>query len=142
MVFCAVVCVTAFITASGALIKVNDNTKGVWGPYEPYEQVADWIYSQESSHQPDTLVIMTGGGAIGQNYYITHDGQRPPLNMGTLTYDNYEQYNTVYLFEGHDYASQTAQEILAEHYIVVEEREYEVGAGHSMVVYVYARKYL
>jgi uncharacterized membrane protein len=138
MAFGVVVCVMAFSLGSGALTKVIGHTKSAWGMWEPYEQVANWIYSQESSHHPDALVTMTGGGLLGQSYYITHDGRRPPLNLGSLTLDNYEQYNIVYRFDGHDQMNQASLDILDEYYYLVEEHKIVSGA-QNRVVYVYAR---
>jgi hypothetical protein len=140
MVFCLIFCVMAFSLGSGMFMKVGEHIKGIWGAWEPYEQAAEWIYEHETSHQPDTLVAMTGAAPRGVNYYVTLDGRRPPLNLGNLTYDNYEQYNTVFRFDGHGIASQDTQDILTEYYEIVEERKYVSGAGLGQVVYVYVKK--
>jgi hypothetical protein len=107
-----------------------------------YEQASEWIYAQESAHRQDALVTMTGDtdsivqtGTVGFNYYITHNGQRPPLNIGWLSYDTYRDWNIVYRYDGHFAMNPNEQAILDEYYELVD--EYQEG---GMIIYVYEKK--
>jgi len=119
----AVVCVVTLYLGANTLEKVIDNSNTV---NEPFEQAMDWIYDQDIAHNPDTLII-TDAPERGVLYYITHDGQRPPLNVAfyrnpetNLTEDNYSGWNTIIRFDGHRPAPSATLSLLQKHYTLTE----------------------
>jgi len=123
---CAIVCVAALYLGVNTLDNISANANTV---NEPFEQAMDWIYGQDIAHEPDTL-IMSDAPEAGVLYYLTHNGQRPPLNVSyyrraasSLSEDNYSQWNTIIRFDGHKPPSSSILNVLKEHYTLIEDHD-------------------
>jgi len=122
IIVCAVICVVGLRLGGNVLENVNEHASSY---NEPFEQAIEWIYEQEDAHKPDTLV-MTTAPELGVMYYVTQNGQRPPLNLASdenpdtrLTEKNYSQWNKIYRFDGHKPVLDKTQKLLDEKFELV-----------------------
>jgi hypothetical protein len=104
---------------------------------QPYEQAAEWVYSQEAAHAEDAALLTYGlFGSEGIHYYLSHDGQRPTIN--TVHFPDFIAqadlpWKTVYRFDGLEPPSQELLNILENYYEMVEKND-------SLEIYVYQKK--
>ena len=134
------VCSLGFILGRTALTDLKQHAVTV---NEPYREAAYWIYGQEETHLPNTLVTMTGlwpdFGHVyddihpGVNYYITKGWQRPTINLGFITEENHHEWEMVYRFDGFLVMAPWRQEILGKYFDLVD-------FNREKMVYVYRRK--
>jgi len=137
LIVCAVIGVLGLRLGGNVFDNVNEHAISY---NEPFEQAIEWIYEQEDAHLPDTLV-MTTAPELGVMYYVTQNGQRPPLNLANdenpdnkLTKENHAQWNKIYRFDGHLPVLKSTQEVL--------DAKFELVYSHyqwGTTVFVYER---
>jgi len=137
IIVCVVIGVVGLRLGGNVFEDINEHASAY---NEPFEQAIEWIYEQEDAHNPDTLV-MTTAPELGVMYYVTRNGQRPPLNLANdenpdtrLTTENYSQWNKIYRFDGHLPVLEKTQKLL--------DTKFELVYSHwkwGTTVFVYER---
>jgi uncharacterized membrane protein len=75
-----------------------------WRGITTYSTTADWLYEQPNIHNDSTLVIFAAPWDVGLQYFLSHDWQRPTVNVvadhrgGAFDRDTIDNYQYIFAY--------------------------------------------